>query len=205
VAEYCTCGAELPPDARFCHKCGKPQREEFAAEPEVVHQAPERQPEAPPPPPIDFRNSLAVRVGFLAGLLANLLILLPYLFVAFPLWLLGAGFVGVHLYMRRSGRAVSVPGGARLGWIAGIFAFAVFTVFFTINFLAAYSSGLFTDRQRLSQLPYLEGNVDQVIALMQNPAELALNLVVSIMVLFVLFAGLSVAGGALGARLLRHR
>ena len=25
VPEYCTCGAQLPPDARFCHKCGKPQ------------------------------------------------------------------------------------------------------------------------------------------------------------------------------------
>ena len=25
VLEFCTCGAQLPPDARFCHKCGKPQ------------------------------------------------------------------------------------------------------------------------------------------------------------------------------------
>src|SRR6202034_1529404 len=25
VPEFCTCGAQLPPDARFCHKCGKPQ------------------------------------------------------------------------------------------------------------------------------------------------------------------------------------
>ena len=27
MSEFCTCGAELPPDALFCHKCGKPQRE----------------------------------------------------------------------------------------------------------------------------------------------------------------------------------
>jgi predicted amidophosphoribosyltransferase len=34
MPEFCTCGAELPPDARFCHRCGKPQREEI--EPETV-------------------------------------------------------------------------------------------------------------------------------------------------------------------------
>jgi len=203
VAEFCTCGAELPPEARFCHKCGKPQREETAPEPESTFQ-PSEPPAAKTPPPIDFRNRLAVRVGFLAGLLANLVILLPYLFLAFPVWLLAAGYVGVYLYTRRSGQTPSVSGGARLGWITGVLAFVIFTVFFTINFLAAYSSGLFTDRGRLSQIPFLQGNVDQVMAMMQDPTELALNLVFSIGALFVLFAGLSVAGGALGARLLRR-
>jgi len=202
VAEFCTCGAELPPDARFCHKCGKPQRAEIAAQPEPT--LPAAEPAATKVlPPIDFRNRLAVRAGFLAGLLANLVILLPYLFLAFPLWLLGAGFVGVHLYARRSGQTPPVSGGARLGWITGVLAFVIFTVFFTINFLAAYSSGLFADRGRLSQVPLLQGNADEVMAMMQNPTELALNLVFAIGALFVLFAGLSVAGGALGAKLLR--
>jgi len=27
MPDNCTCGAELPPDSLFCHKCGKPQRE----------------------------------------------------------------------------------------------------------------------------------------------------------------------------------
>ncbi len=27
MPDFCTCGAQLPPDALFCHKCGKPQRE----------------------------------------------------------------------------------------------------------------------------------------------------------------------------------
>ena len=34
MPETCTCGAQLPPDSLFCHKCGKPQRE--IAEPEVL-------------------------------------------------------------------------------------------------------------------------------------------------------------------------
>src|SRR5689334_2027095 len=34
MADFCTCGAQLPEDARFCHRCGKPQRNEtFAVEP----------------------------------------------------------------------------------------------------------------------------------------------------------------------------
>lgn len=202
MAEFCTCGAELPPEARFCHKCGKPQREEVAVEPEPLLQAP-KPTVAEAPPRIDFRNRLAVRVGLLAGLMANLVILLPYLFLAFPLWMLGAGFVGVQLYVRRSGAPLSVRGGARLGWISGVLGFAIFTVFFTINFLAAQSSGLFTDRRRLSQMPFMQGNVDEVVSLMQDPTALALHLVLTIAVLFVLFAGLSMAGGALGARALR--
>ena len=40
----CTCGAALPEDARFCHKCGKPQYEEDIARLNAVD-------EPPPPPP----------------------------------------------------------------------------------------------------------------------------------------------------------
>ena len=204
MAEFCTCRAELPPEARFCHKCGKPQRDDYEGEPQPEEAAPQGGPEVPKPPPaIDFRNSLAVRVGFLSGLLANLTILLPYLFLAAPLWLAGAGFMGVHLYIRRSGHGLSVRSGARMGWITGVFAFVIFTVFFTLNFLAAFKAGMFTDRERLSQVPFLQGNVDQVIELLQSPLGLAINLVFSLGVMFLLFAGFTMAGGALGARVLR--
>ena len=39
MPEFCTCGAELPPDARFCHRCGKPQREETALETVDLYQS----------------------------------------------------------------------------------------------------------------------------------------------------------------------
>ena len=39
MADFCTCGAELPPDALFCHKCGKPQREIVEPEPWRIQRA----------------------------------------------------------------------------------------------------------------------------------------------------------------------
>jgi hypothetical protein len=126
VADFCTCGAELPPDARFCHRCGKPQREEDIPELAPPRALPEAERQAPKPPPaIDFRNRLALRAAFLAALLANLLTLFPYLFLAAPLWLVGAGFLAVHVYLRRSGQALSVASGARVGWLTGVFSFAM--------------------------------------------------------------------------------
>src|SRR5665213_4268712 len=77
VPERCTCGAVLPEDARFCHKCGKPQRDEPLIAEEV-----EETPAAPPvvvaAPPvatfesaaISFHNAPAVRIALIAGLAA---------------------------------------------------------------------------------------------------------------------------------------
>src|SRR5580693_2131548 len=137
MADYCTCGAELPPDSRFCHKCGKPQREEIVVE----------QPLAPPPlsfvAPIapvampltpSFHNPIAVRVGlFVASIAALLCVLLPFGCV---IWLPSAGFIAVYLYSRRTGQSLSVRSGARMGWIAGIMSFAIFTVVFTVGIVA---------------------------------------------------------------------
>src|SRR5436190_13244361 len=97
VPEFCTCGAELPPDARFCHKCGKPQREELTPEPPPNWQS-EPKPTfvtnipAPPPRP-SFRNPAAVRVGFFAACLASLLC--TVFAYAFVVWLVAAGFFSV--------------------------------------------------------------------------------------------------------------
>src|SRR5258708_28410835 len=68
LPERCTCGAILPEDARFCHKCGKPQREE----PLIPQEAAEPQPPPPPPPlptleppRIGFHNAPAVRIALI--------------------------------------------------------------------------------------------------------------------------------------------
>src|SRR5712671_1156966 len=104
VPDVCTCGAKLPPDARFCHKCGKPQRDE----PVIVEEA-----ESPPPLPfselpappaparISFHNLLAVRVALMAGALGLCLFVLlgqlPGLQVIAILSPIASGAFAVHL------------------------------------------------------------------------------------------------------------
>jgi hypothetical protein len=89
-----------------------------------------------------------------------------------------------------------------MGWITGVFSFVIFTVFFIFSFILAVRNGTLVNREQLSQIPFIQGNLDQVIELMQSPVGLALNLTFSLIVLFVLFTLLAAAGGALGARVL---
>ncbi len=205
MPEYCTCGAELPPDARFCHRCGKPQRDE----PLISYEEPGTQPPPPPvpaqPAPVTFGNALAVRLGFTTALIANLFTFLLYF--GCPLWLFGAGLLAAVWYARRSREPISVNAGMRMGWITGLFSFMIFTVLFTFSFIAAVRSGVFehVTREQLESLPFARGNVDAVLRMLNTPAGMALNLGVSLVVMFAIFIAFAVLGGAAGAKLAARR
>jgi len=210
VPEFCTCGAQLPPDARFCHKCGKPQREEMVAEEVALPPAPVVPDPVKPPAPgeINFRNSAAVRVAFLAAGIASLLISLPmpvYLTAVWMFaWLFSAGFVAVFLYRRRTGAAVGLRGGARMGWITGVFCFVIATVFFTISVISIASKGGLVEfyRQQLSVKGAPEESVRQFFAVLESPSGLATVMILSIFLLFILFTLLPTLGGMLGSKVL---
>ena len=129
MPERCTCGAQLPPDALFCHKCGKPQREDLIPreEPEPVREESAEAvsefalpplPQAPPLP-IGLRNAVAVRVALFAGvvcLVSSMFIgQVPGLQVVAMLAPAASGFLAVHLYRKRTGQRLSLASGARLG------------------------------------------------------------------------------------------
>src|SRR5258707_7098587 len=85
VPDVCTCGAQLPEDARFCHKCGKPQRDEpHLVEPEPPPPMPigiEGAPQAPAAPPsIGFHNTTAVWIALRVALIMFLLCLVSGVF-----------------------------------------------------------------------------------------------------------------------------
>src|SRR5712692_7053299 len=175
MPEFCTCGAELPTDSRFCHKCGKPQREEI-----VVEQ--------PPPPPSaipaaiptqtwheapSFHHPVAVRVGlFVASIATFLCLAVPFGFV---IWLPSAGFTSVYLFSRRTGQSLSVRNGARMGWISGILSFLIITVLFTIiaTALASRPGGLpgFIREQISAQsIPTIRSqDMERAIEMLANP------------------------------------
>jgi hypothetical protein len=220
VAEYCTCGAELPPDALFCHKCGKPQRElivdetsasvaEVVAEPVAPASVEEAAPEAPAP--IGVHNRPAVRSAFLAAALSSLLISLPTpIFLTAPwmfVWLMFAGFFAVRFYMRRTGTVLTVRDGFRMGWITGIFCFVIAMVFFTITIISISSGeGLaaFYRKQFTGRVP-AGVDMNQMLAMLESPAGLGTILVFALLVLFLIYTLLPTVGGGLAARLLARK
>ena len=210
VPEYCTCGAQLPPDARFCHKCGKPQydypgiaEETTEPAPAPVIAAPAAQPAGPPE--ITFHNRLAVRIGFLAALMAVLpfMLLLPVPFLPSLVAFL-TGFLAVFIYSRLTGQSLSIRSGARMGWITGIFAFTFATAFFTITIVAISSQGRIADffREHQDQLHLRADQLSAMTKLLEDPAGLVGLIVVTLLMLFILLTALPMLGGALGAKVL---
>lgn len=209
MPEVCSCGAQLPPDACFCHKCGKPQRELV---PELTDEPlPEPEVSIEPPPantalPLNFHNPVAVRIGLSMASAAALLSWLPLLNYGGLLWLFAAGFVSVFLYHRRTGQSLTVRGGARLGWITGILSFGLITVLFTATMVALANAkgGLAAIYQeQLRGMSVEDPNMQEALKLFQTPGGLASVLVFTLAVFFVIVTTLCTAGGALGAKLAR--
>lgn len=204
MPEYCTCGAQLPPDARFCHKCGRPQREEdvpVEEQPIVVAPDPPPSPQPAEPPPISFRNAIAVRVALATGIPMFLLSA-----VAGPLALavpVAGGFFAVYLYRRRTGQKVTVLAGARLGWISGIIVFAIVTVVLTLVMLMLSQPDFVQSmRDQMAKMSSVsQDELTKRIDLLRTPSGLALGLLDT----FLSYTLLTALGGAVGAKILnRH-
>jgi hypothetical protein len=211
VSGYCTCGAKLAEDARFCHKCGKPQREEDLQreQPPETIVAPVIFPPVLPAetkvPPIGFHNRPAVRAAMLAGMAGFLLSVIsgriePALS---SLGLVAAGFFAVYLYQRRTGYRLTVIHGAHLGWISGIFGFAI-----TALVLAAVAIALSDASVVESMREQLQGaaasqqeQIEEMIKVVHNPQLMLAGVAVT----FLLFTVFPAFGGALGAKLLDRR
>lgn len=213
MADTCTCGAQLPPDARFCHKCGKPQRDEPLLVPNVERHAvpfpPAGGPVEPPlrlpsaltiAPKPAFHNPVALRAALAAASVATLLNM--FLGLLFFIWLLGAGFLSVYLFSRRSGASLSVRGGARMGWITGVLAFVIITVLMTVSVLTNGSGFAELYRQQIASMPVEDPNVAQAVKMLESPSGVAMVFATSLTFLFGVFTALSTAGGALGAKVL---
>jgi len=194
----------LPPDALFCHKCGKPQRDLVAPEiqvnafstatPQVVAEAPPSPPK-PQPLPLNFHNPIAVRIAVVAAVGATLLLVL------LPLNWMGAGFLAVYLYCRKTGFRMDVASGVKIGWITGLIAYCFYAIVVTARLLPDALSGnlgkaLLEQMKNSLQDPARIQEAAKIVA--DNPGAVIFLLLV---MLFVLVTCLSMAGGALGAKL----
>jgi len=205
VAAYCTCSAELPPDARFCHKCGKPQYDEPLFETVEPPPLPPPVATAAGPLRVDFHNSMAVRVSALSAFLINFLSIFPMPAAMVVVWrfvlLLGGGFFAAYLYTRRTGNPLSIRAGAQMGWLTGIFCFVISTVLFTIGVVGiAAEKGLsqvFTEMANQSGSPELAAQFQQIFA---SPASIATVVLLILVALFIFLTAIPAVGGALGAK-----
>jgi len=198
MPEFCTCGAQLPPDALFCHKCGKPQRELAAPEvAEPVNAAPVTviPPAAAAAPrfamPVSFRNPVALRIALFVGVGAMFL----SSFLPLVNWL-AAGFFAVFFYRRKTQNLLNVGAGLHLGWITGLIMFTMWGVFFMALGLSGRLTALFQDQ--LKNLPTSSDPIYQQMAQFLGSGP---GLMVLLAIGFVFITSLSMAGGALGAKL----
>ena len=191
MADFCTCGAELPPDALFCHKCGKPQREIVDPEPfEPVVVVPPPVAAPPPAPTPSFGNPVAIRIALAAAAVATLMSFLPYLN-----WL-AAGFFAVFFYRRRTGALLNMESGVRMGWITGVMMFGMMALLLTVSMLFFQAAGGIAAVQAEFKNA-VDPRVLEALKSLQSGTEVFRLLVQ----LFVFTTLLSMAGGALGAKM----
>ncbi|HEX3877426.1 MAG TPA: zinc ribbon domain-containing protein [Bryobacteraceae bacterium] len=200
MPEYCSCGAQLPPDALFCHKCGKPQREIAPVEPEPAppttyapsptYVAPERT-TSRYAMPVSFRNPAALRIALFVGVAGGLINdVLPLV-----AWL-AAGFFAVFFYRRKTRDRVNVAAGMRIGWLTGLIMFTMWGIAFAAMGMSGTLAAQF--EQRAKSLPFYSTDPSyvQIARAMTSGPGLLLPLAFG----FVIIICLSMAGGALGAK-----
>jgi len=199
MPEYCTCGAQLPPDALFCHKCGKPQREILTPEVESNTHT-DAVPVAPPPPrpaplPLNFHNPIAVRVALVAAVLATFLSLL----VPIVNWL-AAGCFAAMFYCRKTGFRLDVSAGVKIGWITGLIAYGFYAIVFAAMQLPDYMAGHLGKRllDQMKNSPFQDpATIQQMSKVIETDPGMVILFVLA--ALFVFVTCLSMVGGALGA------
>jgi hypothetical protein len=190
MPEFCTCGAQLPPDALFCHKCGKAQRDIIEAEPAPPPPPTVIEPPSPASPPaVNFQNRAAVRIALLVSIGAMFLNWLPLIN-----WL-GAGFFAVFFYRRKTRDFMDVGAGVKLGWITGVIMFSMWSVVFTAVGVTGKFGTIF--QEQMKSLPANDPYVQQVVAFLQSPTGIVAFLAMG----FMFITMLSMAGGALGAKM----
>ena len=226
MADFCTCGAQLPTDARFCHRCGKPQFADPPADPE--HNAEfEHRPGIEPSADdlraiaaaapgavaetttrISFHNADAVRAGFYTAIIIWILMIIPIggapgLILKISV-LLGGGFLAVVFYSRRTGQMLTVAAGARLGWITGVLFYVIWMLFFTVTILVLQDQGGLMEayKKQLQEANAPADTIKQITEIMQSPEVFGAAMLLMLGVMFIAFTLPMILGGAVAAKTL---
>jgi hypothetical protein len=187
--------------------CGRPQREVPAAlEGETAAHEAEEAPAGErrkSVPKVSFANADVIRAAYPVAILAAILGSVPSLSLLCFLWYPAAGFASVYLYQRRTNLYLTPKEGAKLGAIAGLLVFAISLLVITIGFLfgggADFTQAL---RQAVEQSGQPEELQRSFLRMIENPATLAVVMMIGLFFRFIAIVGFTVLGGALGAKIL---
>lgn len=226
MADFCSCGAQLPADARFCHRCGRPliadpppaleDPSEFHRPPGIEHSADDLRAiasaaaTAEAPTAISFHNANAVSTGFITAIIIWVLMIIPLGGVAGMLLkvfvLLGGGFLAVIFYTRRTGQMLTVAAGARLGWITGVLFYVIWMLFFTVTILVLQDQGglLEAYKKQLQESNAPADTIKQITEIMQSPEVFGAMMLLMLGVMFVAFTLPMILGGAVAAKALER-
>ena len=204
----CTCGALLPEDARFCHKCGKPQFEEDVERLAAIENtpAPVQGPldvpgETPKAAPIGFGNLRAVSttMGVAAIALVALFLAAAVAPLLGPIVLCAAGFAAARFYRMRTAQPLSSGAGAYLGLMTGVWLFLVVAVCAAITgFYVSSPSGREILRAAVPKMP-------EMAKLLDDPHQFVVSLLESLIPMFFLTTLAGAFGGMLAARTAARR
>ncbi len=204
----CTCGASLPDDARFCHKCGKPQFEEdiarlSASEAPTPVQGPLDVPGSggAKTKPIGFGNMRAVAITMASAAIALVALFLAAAIspVLGPVVLCSAGFAAARFYRRRTAEPLSPGGGAYLGLMTGVWLFLVVAICATITSIyVASPAGREILKAAMPKMP-------ELAKLLDDPHQFLINLMEGLIPMFFLATISSALGGMLAARMSARR
>jgi len=154
-----------------------------------------------------------LKSALIAGVIAGIASALPVLSAVNCLccaWIVGAGILAAHLYVRASPITVTLGRGIALGLLTGAVAALVETVFSIPLSLALSRVGMDMVSQvqeALEQVPNMPTEVREVIrSLITNSGGLGVSLLVIFgMVRLIIYGLFAMAGGAIGVALFEKR
>jgi hypothetical protein len=204
------CGQSVEDGVPFCSHCGAPQIRVAVAEapPAPVPSADEALPLHPVvlhseslPVSLPVRWPEALRPCAFAALLAVGAISLG---LVFPAAILGAGFLAVVFYHRRSlGTLISAATGARLGAVSGVICFVIVGIFLAVSATvtdvrAKFREQMLEGAQRWAASHSADAQVQAALDSLKTPEGLAMMMIFAAVFFLLLSVLLGAIGGALG-------
>jgi hypothetical protein len=209
------CGQTVEQGIPFCSHCGapqirvaipeSPQEPAAATKTEIDGQLVETVQGPGIPGPLHWARVL--QPCALAALLADLAM---FLGLAFPAAVLGAGFLAVALYRRRTPGTVRAGMGAKLGAISGILCFGLSAIFVALaatvpDFRVKIRGQILEGAKKWAAARPADPQVQAALEQLKTPEGLATMLIIGSVLFLVLFVAVASLGGALGGAILSRQ